>query len=68
MIEKNESGHKVVYIDAFTEDHNDAPILTIMAAIVALYPESEKKELISKALPALRFGLKTVLKAGAGWF
>ncbi|EEQ5310826.1 NTPase [Escherichia coli] len=67
LIEKNESGHKVVYIDAFTEDHNDAPILTIMAAIVALYPESEKKELISKALPALRFGLKTVLKAGAGW-
>lgn len=67
LIESNESGHKVIYIDAFTEDHNDAPILTIMAAIVALYPESEKKEIISKALPALRFGLKTVLKAGAGW-
>ncbi|MFP2424685.1 KAP family P-loop NTPase fold protein [Enterobacter ludwigii] len=67
LIETNESGHKVIYVDAFTEDHNDAPILTIMAAIVALYPESEKKNIISKALPALRFGLKTALKAGAGW-
>lgn len=67
LITTNESRHKVIYVDAFTEDHNDAPILTIMAAIVALYPENEKKEIISKALPALRFGLKAVLKAGAGW-
>lgn len=67
LIATNESRHKVIYVDAFTEDHNDAPILTIMAAIVALYPENEKKEIISKALPALRFGLKAVLKAGAGW-
>ncbi|EFO3654462.1 NTPase, partial [Escherichia coli] len=67
LIEINSTNHKVIYIDAFTEDHNDAPILTIMAAIAALYNSDEKKELISKALPALRFGLKTVLKAGAGW-
>ncbi|MCP2003747.1 UNVERIFIED_ORG: hypothetical protein J2Y78_002287 [Buttiauxella agrestis ATCC 33320] len=67
LLESTNDNHKVIYIDAFTEDHNDAPILTIMAAIVALLPQDEKKELISKALPALRFGLKTVFKAGTGW-
>lgn len=43
LIEINSTNHKVVYIDAFTEDHNDAPILTIMAAIAALYNSDEKR-------------------------
>lgn len=67
LINNKNDTHKVIYIDAFAEDHNDAPILTIMAAIVTLFPNDDKKELISKALPAIRFGLKTVFKAGTGW-
>ncbi|CQJ45096.1 KAP family P-loop NTPase fold protein [Yersinia rohdei] len=64
--EKNPE-YKTVYIDAFNEDHTDSPILTVLAAIVTLLPEAERPALIKKALPALRFGLKTALKAGAGW-
>ncbi|HGW8100232.1 TPA: NTPase, partial [Escherichia coli] len=47
--------------------HNDAPILTLMAGVAALLPEDKRKELISKTLPAIRFGLKTIFKAGTGW-
>ncbi|MCN5612813.1 KAP family NTPase [Escherichia coli] len=67
LIENNNQKHKVVYIDAFAEDHNDAPILTLMAGVAALLPEDKRKELISKTLPAIRFGLKTIFKAGTGW-
>lgn len=67
LIESNNQNHKVVYIDAFAEDHNDAPILTLMAGVAALLPEDKRKELIHKTLPAIRFGLKTIFKAGAGW-
>ncbi len=65
----NENGKRyVVYIDAFKEDHTDEPILSIMAAIANILPEKEKKTLISKSLPAMRFGLKTLGKAGVNWF
>ncbi|MFV8855373.1 KAP family P-loop NTPase fold protein, partial [Serratia fonticola] len=67
LIKEKEIAYQVVYIDAFNEDHTDAPILTLLAAIVALLPKQERSTLISKALPALRFGLKTTLKAGANW-
>ncbi|MCS1373007.1 KAP family P-loop NTPase fold protein [Serratia marcescens] len=58
---------EIIYINAFNEDHTDEPILTLLASIVNLLPESERPSLIEKALPALRFGLKTTLKAGATW-
>lgn len=67
FIEEKNDAHKVIYIDAFSEDHNDAPILTLMAGIAAILPEEKRKELIKKALPAIRFGLKTIFKAGTGW-
>lgn len=67
LLKEKESTYKVVYIDAFNEDHTDAPILTLLAAIVTLLPKEERSSLIYKALPALRFGLKTTLKAGANW-
>ncbi|EMR4173862.1 NTPase [Serratia marcescens] len=67
LIGKETDSYKVVYIDAFNEDHTDAPILTLLAAIVALLPQEERSTLIKKALPAIRFGLKTTLKAGANW-
>ncbi|MBB3324887.1 P-loop NTPase fold protein [Atlantibacter sp. RC6] len=60
-------GCKVIYIDAFKEDHSDDPLLTMTAAIAAVLPPKEKTALISKAIPALKFGLKTTLKAGSNW-
>ncbi|RJT16258.1 KAP family P-loop NTPase fold protein [Rahnella inusitata] len=67
MLNENTENPRAVYIDAFKEDHTDAPLLTILAAIIALLPKNEAKNLIAKALPALKFGLKTGLKATAGW-
>lgn len=57
----------VIYIDAFKEDHCEDPLLSITAAIANVLPEKEKRELIKKAVPAIKFGVKTALKAGAGW-
>lgn len=57
----------VVYVDAFSADHADEPIMTLFAAILSLLPSSDQPTLIKKALPALRFCLKTGLKAGANY-
>ncbi|WP_432340254.1 KAP family P-loop NTPase fold protein [Yersinia enterocolitica] len=67
LLNESNPEYKTVYVDAFNEDHTDSPILTVLAAIVTLLPEAERPALIKKALPALRFGLKTALKASAGW-
>lgn len=56
-----------VYIDAFRADHADQPLMTLLAAILTLLPEKEKPKLIEKAIPALRFGLKTTGKAAISW-
>lgn len=57
----------VIYIDAFKEDHCEDPLLSITAAIANVLPEAEKEALIKKAIPAIKFGIKTALKSGAGW-
>ena len=56
-----------VYIDAFRADHADEPLMTILAAVIKLLPENDQQSLIKKAVPALRFGAKTALKAGVSW-
>lgn len=59
--------HHLIYIDAFKADHADEPLMTVIAAIVEALPESaDKATLWEKAIPAIRFGLKTVAKAGLG--
>ncbi|WP_298443878.1 KAP family NTPase [uncultured Ferrimonas sp.] len=59
--------YQVVYVDAFQADHADAPLMTILAEVLKLLPEGEQRQgLIQKALPVARYGLKTLLKAGAG--
>lgn len=67
LIQEKNPKNKVVFIDAFSEDYGNASLLTIIAAIASLYPEEAQTSLISKTLPALRFSLKTVMKAGTGW-
>ncbi|MBW3166477.1 KAP family P-loop NTPase fold protein [Ferrimonas balearica] len=59
--------YQVVYVDAFQADHADDPLMTILAEVIKLLPEGEQRQgFIQKALPVARYGLKTLLKAGAG--
>ncbi len=68
LINKFRSEHpnaQILYIDAFQADHADNPLMTIIAEIMTLIPdEQEKKGFLKKALPAIRYGTKAVLKAG----
>lgn len=67
LYKSENSNSDIIYVDSFKADHSNEPIMMILAAIVKLFPENEKEKIISKALPALRFGVKTLLKAGTGW-
>ncbi|HFU1700001.1 TPA: P-loop NTPase fold protein, partial [Klebsiella quasipneumoniae] len=60
---------KVVYINAFAEDHADAPLLTILSAIVSLIPDenNRRKNFIKQSIPAIKFAVKTIMKAGISW-
>ena len=58
---------KAVYVDAFKADHADQPLMTLLAAVLTVVPEKEAASLVKKALPALRFGLKTGGKAVIAW-
>lgn len=61
------SNFRCIYVDAFKADHADEPLITLLAAVAAELPKSKQKQLIEKAIPAVRFALKTSLKAGVGW-
>jgi len=63
---KSHPNYHILYVDAFQADHADDPLMTILAEVLNILPEGDKKEgLISKAMPVLRYGFKTALKAGA---
>lgn len=68
--DKREHGKpiKCTYIDAFTADHANEPLITIIAAISKLVDkEPLKSNFIEKAKGIARFSLKTTLKAGTAW-
>jgi len=68
LLKSKETAVTPIYIDAFQADHADEPLITLLASILRLMPDDEKqKALIKKALPAIRFGVKTTLKAGVSW-
>jgi len=67
LIESGESKFKPVYVDAFSADHADEPLMTLLAAILKLLPEKDRPSLIKKALPAIKFGMKIAGKAGFSW-
>jgi len=63
MAEKNT--HHLIYIDAFKADHANEPLMTVIAEVIKVLPDDENTQsFIKKALPAARFGLKTLAKAG----
>ncbi len=58
----------VAYVDAFKADHANEPLMTLVAAIANLIDDEEtEKSFREKAIPALRYGLKTLGKAGIAW-
>ena len=64
LMGENES-HHLIYIDAFKADHADEPLMTVLAEVIKVLPDKESKDgFMKKALPAVRYGLKTIAKAG----
>ncbi|MGG7056566.1 KAP family P-loop NTPase fold protein, partial [Nitrosomonas sp. ANs5] len=64
LMQKSET-HHLIYIDAFKADHANEPLMTVLAEVIKVLPEGESKQnLMRKALPAVRYGLKTLAKAG----
>lgn len=61
-----EDTHHLIYVDAFKADHADEPLLTILSAIFDATNSLEQDEvnIRKKVIPALRFGVKTIAKAG----
>ena len=58
----------VAYVDAFKADHANEPLMTLVAAIANLIEDKEsERSFREKAIPALRYGLKTLGKAGVAW-
>lgn len=66
LMKEQENSPNIVYIDAFKADHADEPLLTIIAEVLKLVPETELDGVMKKIIPALRFGLKTGAKAALG--
>jgi len=67
LIEDGETNLRPIYVDAFKADHADEPLMTLMAAVLKALPKAEREPLIKKALPAIKFGAKTLLKASVNW-
>ena len=62
---KEDSTHNIIYIDAFKADHVDEPLMTVLAEIIKILPEGpRRKAFINRVLPAVRYTIKTVAKAG----
>lgn len=67
LIDEIQPDFNVVYIDAFRYDNNSEPLLAVLSSILKILPEAEQCSLTKKALPAIKFGIKTTLKAGVSW-
>lgn len=68
LLKKTHPDVHVAYVDAFKADHANEPLMTLVAAIANLIADEEtEKSFREKAIPALRYGLKTLGKAGIAW-
>lgn len=64
LMRENNSHHSI-YINTFKADHANEPLMTVLAEVIKILPDEESQNsLIKKALPAIRYGLKAIGKAG----
>lgn len=57
--------HHLIYIDSFRADHANEPLMTVLAEVIKVLPDDDSKQgFMKKALPAVRYGFKTIAKAG----
>ena len=63
----NPDSMTLLRVDAFKSDHTGEPLLALLSAVLGTADEGMQQKLREKALPYLRFGLKTVGKAATGW-
>ena len=66
LMKEEEAQHfSIIYIDAFTADHANDPLLTILSEIInKTPPDSAKRDsIIKKTIPVLKFCVKTASKA-----
>lgn len=62
---RESDSHHSIYINTFKADHANEPLMTVLAEVIKVLPDEESKDsLIESALPAIRYGLKTLAKAG----
>lgn len=62
---RESNSHHSIYINTFKADHANEPLMTVLAEVINVLPDKESKDsLIKNALPAIRYGLKTLAKAG----
>lgn len=62
---RESNSHHSIYINTFKADHANEPLMTVLAEVIKVLPDKESKDsLIENALPAIRYGLKTLAKAG----
>lgn len=60
--------YRPIYIDAFSADHADEPLVTLLASVLAAFPEaSDRRSIIEKAVPVVRYSAKAALKASVAW-
>ena len=65
LMKQDDNTHNIIYIDAFKADHVDEPLMTVLAEIIKILPEGpRRKAFINRVLPAVRYTIKTVAKAG----
>ena len=65
LLRDTNSNIKCAYVDAFKADHANDPLTTLIAEVANLIEDPEKQSsFIKKAVPAVRYGLKVLGKAG----
>ena len=62
LIEDGDTSLQPIYVDAFRADHADEPLMTLMAAVLKVFPEAERTPLIKKAIPAIRSRLSVSVR------
>ncbi len=67
LLKTDNQEYEAIYIDAFRADHANEPLMTLLAGILEVLPDDVGESLLQKAIPAIRYGAKTLLKAGVGW-